>query len=64
MYQYAVLDNTGVELGLSHDARGAELMAAWYQAKGISTITQFIGEPEPELTKYARLRCELLEARN
>ena len=65
MFNYTVISTDGVELRQSNTVKGAELMAAWYVAKGIPCYVKTIGqcaERRPK-SRYARLRVELLERR-
>lgn len=62
-YQVVSNANRGELLGESLERRGADIMAELFQLRGIACRVVAIGEQRKALSRYARLRVELLERR-
>ncbi len=59
---HKVISNNGELLGESLERKGAEIMAELFQLRGIECRVESRPERKP-LSRYARLRVELLENR-
>lgn len=63
MLNHSVISASGELLGESEQRKGAELMAELFRLRGIDCRVESKAERRP-ISRYARLRVELLESRN
>jgi len=63
MLDHRVVSVNGELLGESDQRKGAELMQALFEIRGIKCRVESRNQREP-LSPYAQLRVELLESRN